>query len=236
MGDMSFTEAKAELQFLLGNRTDADTTNSTRLKKWLNDGYFYMCHPSVHRFREMQAISNATVLVSGTNEYSMETLEPEEGNSAGTVVAIRWVSHIESTTYSATANRRKLTPRSIRWLESRSNRSGRPLHYIMDGNSMFLYGVPSTSESGQILRIGYYREPGFYGGTEGNTELSTYYDRPLLKFAQAFAETDLGERAKSLVTLKEATGLLNNAVDKNELEAEDDGFRTEVILHSAMGF
>jgi hypothetical protein len=66
--------------------------------------------------------------------------------------------------------------------------------------------------------------------------LNTYYDRPLLKYIQAFAEADLGDRAKALITLKEAGGLLNNAVDENELEAEDEGHQVEVMLQSAMGF
>lgn len=230
MGSMTVAEAVAELEFLLGNRTDSDADNPARRLRWFNQAYTYMCHPSVHHFREMQAIDNSTTLVTDDNEYSIVTL-----NSLN-VVAIRFVTHIEATAYTPVATRRRLRPRGIRWLETRNNRSGRPIHYIIDGNSMFLFGVPTSSENGQLLRIGYYREPKNFGNDISVTELPNYYDRVLLKFTEAFAEADLGDKAKALVTLKEAIGLLNNAASENELEAEEDGFQTEVILQPAMGF
>jgi hypothetical protein len=229
MGSMTFINMLAELDFLLGNRNDPDFLDDDRRSRWINQAYTYMCHPSVHHFREMQSIDSTTVLVTGDNEYDIATL-----NSLN-VVAIRFVTHIEATSYSATATRRKLTPRSIRWLEERNNRSGRPIHYIVDGDSLFLYGVPRSTENGQLLRIGYYREPQVIGVDIGITELNTYYDRPLMKFTQAFVEADLGDKAKALVTLKEAIGLLNNAVPETELEAEEDGHRVEIVLQNAMG-
>ena len=187
-----------------------------------------MCHPSVHHFREMQAIDSTTALVSGTNEYSIATL------SSVSVVAIRFITHIAATSYTPTANKQKLSPRGIRWFEQRTLTTGRPFLYAIDGSSLFVSGVPSSTESGQLLRIGFYKEPTTLSGTD-TTVLGTYYDRPLLKFIQAFAEADLGDRAKALVTLKEASGLLNNASSENELEAEEDGFRVEVVTQPAMG-
>jgi hypothetical protein len=177
----------------------------------------------------MQAIDHSTTLATDDNEYPIIEL-----NSA-TVVAIRFVSHIQATSYSATADRRRLKPRGIRWLEGRSNRAGRPVHYIIDGSTMYLYGVPSAAENGQLLRIGYYREPTGFVNDNNKTILGTYYDRPLMKFIEAFAEADLGMKAKAIVTLKEASGLLNNAVDENELEAEEEGHQVEVMLYPAMG-
>jgi hypothetical protein len=230
MGDMTYAEMITELGFLLGNRTDSDAIDTDRRNRWLNQAYTYMCHPSVHHFREMQAIDNSTTLVTDDDEYLITQLDSIN------VVAIRFVTHIEATAYSPTASRRKLTPRSIRWLNNVTNRSGRPTHYVVDGNSLFLYGVPRSTENGQILRIGYYREPQVLGVNLGVTELNTYFDRPLMKFTQAFAEADLGDKAKALVTLKEAAGLLNNAVPESELEAEEDGHQVEFVLQPAMGF
>ena len=229
MGTMTFADFTTELNFLLANRNDTDANAAARTDRWINQAYTYMCHPSVHKFREMQVIDNGTTMATDDNEYSIETLDSQ------TVVAIQFVTHVEATTYSATAARRKLTPRSIQWLEQRSNRSGRPVHFIIDGSSLFLYGVPTSTENGQILRIGFTKEPDTLSGTSA-TVLGTYYDRPLMKFIQAFAESDLGDKAKALVTLKEGMGLLNNAADENELEAEQEGHRLEVILQPAMGF
>jgi hypothetical protein len=226
---MTLAEQLDELDFLLGNRNDPDATDVARKIRWINQAYTYMCHPSVHHFREMQEIDNSTTLVTDDNEYDISTL-----NSLN-VVAIRFVRHIFATTYSPLTQGKKLTPRSIRWLENVTNRSGRPVHYIVDGNSLFLYGVPRSTENGQLLRIGYYREPRVLGSEIGTTELNTYFDRPLMKFIQAFTESDLGDKAKALVTLKEGIGLLNNAVPETELEAEESGHQVEIVLQNAMG-
>jgi hypothetical protein len=177
----------------------------------------------------MQIIDHSTTLTTDDNDYSIVTLDDRN------VVAVRFVVHVLATSYSAVADRRRLKPRGIRWLESRTNRLGRPVNYIIDGSTMYLYGVPSSTENGQLLRIGAYVEPTPLADFD-TTVLNTYYDRPLLKYIQAFAEADLGDRAKALITLKEAGGLLNNAVDENELEAEDEGHQVEVMLQSAMGF
>jgi len=228
MGTMTFADFTSELNFLLGNRNDTDATDTTRTARWINQAYTYMCHPSVHKFREMQAIDNSTALVSGTNSYSIATL------GSDTVVAIRFITHIAATSYTATATKQKLDPRGIRWFEQRTLTTGRPFLYTIDGSTLFVSGVPGANENGQLLRIGYYKEPTQLSAAQ-TTVLGTYYDRPLMKFIEAFAEADLGDKAKALVTLKEAMGLLNNAVEETELEAEDDGFRTEVILSPAMG-
>jgi hypothetical protein len=228
MGTMTFDDIDDELSFLLSNPTHAGATDSNRRSRWINQAYTYMCHPSVHHFREMQGIDTSTAMATGDDDYSISTLNSQ------TVVAIRFVTHIEATAYSATATRRKLTPRSIRWLNKVTNRSGRPVHYIVDGSTLYLYGVPRSNENGQLLRIGYYFEPTWISGTT-TTVLGTYFDRPLVKFAEAFAEADLGDKAKALVTLKEASGLLNNAIPETELEAEEDGHQVEVVLQNAMG-
>ena len=108
MGTMTYENFSTELSFLLVNRNDVDATNATRIDRWINQAYTYMCHPSVHHFREMQVIANIT-LVSGTNSYDVSTI------GSDTPVALRWVSYIDATTDTATANKRKLKPRGIRW-------------------------------------------------------------------------------------------------------------------------
>lgn len=228
MGLMTYADFTDELDFLLGRRTDTDAVDTSRVSRWINQAYTYMCHPSVHKFREMQAIDNTTTLVSGTNEYTIASL------TSITVVAIRWITYIDATSYTALADKRRIKPRGIRWFESRTLSSGRPYLYSIDGSSLFLSGVPGSNEASKLLRIGFYREPTVLSGTT-TTVLTSYYDRPLVKFAEAFAEADLGDKAKALITLKEAVGLVNNAIDETELE-EDDGSAVEFVLQPAMGF
>jgi len=225
---MTYENFVTEINFLLSNRTDTDATNATRIDRWINQAYTYMCHPSVHHFREMQATATIT-LVSGTNEYDVTTIGTD------TPVALRWVSYIDATADSNLANKRKLKPRGIRWFESRTLTSSRPFLFTIDGTNLIIAGVPGSNENGKLLRVGYTKEPDLLV-TTATTVINRYYDRPLLKFMQAFAEADLGMRAMSLITLKEAMGLLNNAGEKNELEAEDYGFETEMVLQPAMGF
>ena len=230
MGLMEYDDFTTELGFLLGNRNDPDTTNASRLSRWVNQAYTYMCHPSVHHFREMQKIGSNT-LSAGNNDYDINTID-----SGVVTVASRWFTYIEGTTiFDPTNKRQPLHPRSIRWLEERTSPSGRPRFYIIDGFTVFFYPTPGSAENGNVVKIGYTREPAVISGTD-TTVVSSYFDRPLLKFAQAFAEADLGDRAKSLITLKEAQGLLNNAIPETELEAEDYGFKTPIILQPAMGF
>lgn len=229
MGLMTYADFTSELGFLLANRKDTDALNVSRLSRWINQAYTYMTHPSVHKFREVQAIDTIT-LATGDNEYDIGAI-----TSGVTTVAIRWVVYVEASSNAPGTARQRLKPRSIRWMEERAIPNGRPIHYAIDNTNIYIYAVPRSTENGNILRIGLYREPAVLSGTTA-TVLNSYFDRPLVKFAQAFAETDLGDRAKSLITLKEATGLLNNAAEETEMEAEDDGNRIEVMLQSAMGF
>lgn len=228
MGVMTYEDFATELAFLLANRTDNDATDVTRIDRWINQAYTYMCHPSVHHFREMQIIANIA-LVNGQNEYDVTTIGTD------TPVALRWVSYIDATVDTNLAKKRKLNPRGIRWFESRTLTVSRPFLFTIDGNNLIISGIPGPNEVGKLLRVGYTKEPTLLVATE-TTVINRYYDRPLLKFIQAFAEADLGMRAQSLITLKEAMGTINNAAEKNELEAEDTGFETEMILQPAMGF
>ncbi len=228
MGTMTLTEMESELGFLLRNRNDVDATDPTRKRRWVNQAYTYMCHPSVHPFREMQSISEVT-LVTGTNEYSLTTLD------SNTLVAIRFVSYVQASTFTNTSTKRKVRPRPIRHFEQITLSTGPPVQYAVDGSTLFINAVPRTNENGHLLRVGYYQEPDQLTADSDTTVLPTYYDRALLKLTQAFAETDLGDRELSMLTIREATQLLNNAKAEEQMEAEDSGFQVEITLQPVMG-
>ncbi len=230
MGTMALSDFREELNFLLKRRNDVDATNSTRVDRWVNQAYVFLCHPGVHKFREMQDIDNLT-LATSDNDYSITTLGSSPAN---TVVAIRFVTYVAATSFSNTATKRKVNPRSIRQFEQKTLSSGPPVEYAIDGEVLFINAVPRSTENGHLLRVGYYKEPAVLSEETDATVLPSYYDRPILKVAQAFAEADLQDRDLSLLTLREATGLMNVA-DENEMEAEDDGQQVEVVLQNAMG-
>jgi len=227
MGLMTFDDFAEELDFLLKRRNDNDATNTARISRWINQAYTYMCHPSVHKFREMQAINSIT-LATSDNDYTLTSVISD------TIVAIRFITYISATSFTAGATKRKVNPRSIRQFEQKTLASGAPFEYAIDGETLYINGIPTTTQNSHLLRVGYYKEPASISGAE-TTVLGSYYDRPLLKIAQAFAEADLQDRDLSLLTLREASGLLNNALEEEELEAEETGYEVEVVLQNAMG-
>ncbi len=231
MANLTLAQLRTELTFLLRNRNDSDGTNTTRRDLWINQAYTFMCHPSVHRFREMESIDTLT-LATGTNEYSIATLGT---NPTNTVVVTRFVTYIQATAFTNTATKRKVRPRRIRGFEQRTLTTGQPVQYVVDGSTLFISPVPRSNENNHLLRVGYYREPTVLSADSDTTVLPSYYDRPLLQLTQGFAETDLGDREKGMMSIRDATQLLNNAQAENQLEAEDDGFQVEFTLQPVMG-
>ena len=229
MGILTLEGFRADLLFHLGNRNDMDAIDTTHQDRWINQAYAYMTHPSVHKFREIQKIETVT-LVTGTNEYSISTL----GSPALNVIATRFVTHVFASAYTPTARKQKIRPRGIRYFEQRTLKTGAPQFYTIDGETLFISPVPRSNENAQLLRIGHYAEPTVLVAA-ATTVLTSYYDRPLQKFTLAFAQTDLGDRSSALVTLREATSLLNNANEEFELEGEDTGWAVEIEVQNAMG-
>ena len=98
MGVLTLTQMRDELAFVFANRGDTGF-NDTRLNLWINSAYRHLCHPSVHKHREMQT-SYTITLVSGTNEYAIDP------TTVGfTIVAVRRVFHIMATAATPTAHR-----------------------------------------------------------------------------------------------------------------------------------
>ncbi len=218
---MIFDEFKSELSFLLRNRNDADAVDTTRVERWVNSGYVYMCHPSVHEFREMQDITTVT-LVTGTSDYTFTD------TATVFLIAVRFVTYLQSTTDVNTANKRKVRPIANTAYERKTLTTGIPTQYSRYGDILQLAQIPGSTESGHLLRVGRWLEPTKMTDGADVTVIPSYFDRPLLKFAQAFAEEDLGMRDLSMLTMKHATALTNNAESEFQMEGEDTGFQVEI--------
>ena len=227
MGTMTRTEMEQEVLFALGNRTDAGATDADRLTRWVSQAYNYMTHPSIHKFRETQAVYEIT-LATGDNDYSLEF-----GDVGYNIVAIRWVTYVQALAYTAGVQKRKVYPRDIKVFAQRTLSTGQPNLYTIDGTEIQINGIPRTTENGHLLLVGVYRELAALtaGGT---TPFLGYYDRPLWKFALSFALADLDDPAKAMVVAREAQSLLNGAIEKTELEAEDSGWQVEFNLSPVM--
>jgi hypothetical protein len=221
---MTKLEMEQEILFGLSNRTDAGATDATRLPRWLAQAYNYMTHPSIHKFRETQDVYTIT-LATGDHDYSLAF-----GTVGYNIVAVRWVTYVQATAYTAGAQKRKVYPRDVRVFERRTLSAGQPNLYTVDGTEIRINGIPRASENGHLLRVGVYRELAALTADGDQTPLLGYYDRPLWKFGLSFALADLDDLDASMIVAREAQNLLNGAVEKTELEAEDTGWQVEFNL------
>ena len=231
MGTMTRTEMIDEMALVMGNRNDAAARDGPRLIRWLNQAYVFMTHPSVHKFHEISEVLSIT-MATGTDEYTLAT---SASYVTTDVVAVRWVTHILSTSYTNTDQKRKLSPRGIRWFEERTLPTSQPTVYTIDGLILRISGVPRSDENNQLLRIGVYSEPALFTAGTSVTVLPSYYDRPLWKIACAFAFEDLEDHARSAMHMRAGQRLLNCAGEEKELESEDTDWQVEFELQPAMG-
>jgi hypothetical protein len=211
--------------FNMKNRLDLNVTQ-TRQTRWVNAAYTHMCLPAVHRFREMQYTFDLT-LATGDNDYAID-----ETTLGVKVVAVRSAHHILATAVTATAEKRRLSPRNIRWFDRRTLTTGTPTVYAIDGETFYLHPVPTSDENGQFIRVRSWREPALLSGNTDTTVLPSYYDEVLLIGAQWMAERSLGYREAAELTKQDYVALLNEGHETEELEAEDWDFQVDVNPHA----
>lgn len=219
MGNVTLATFYSDLTFDLRNRNDAASQPTAQLS-WINAGLSWMCQPNIHRHRELGLRYDAITLVTGDNEYDLSA-----ATVGRRVNGFRFVTHYLAATITPTALKRKLRWRSHQWFEERTNHSGAPTNYTLDGDVLVLYGVPTTTENGQRLRVGYWAEPTPFDGTDTTltTEVAPYFDRVLRKISLAFALEDLGARDLALEARQEAVSLVNELPDNDQENDTDTG-------------
>ena len=225
MGVITLAELRTETKFNLRGRADAAMSDA-RLDRWINSAYRHMCLPNVHQFTEMKAVYDVA-LATGDNEY------PVDRTTVGSkVVAIRSAHHILATTITATAEKRRLSPRNIRWFDRRTLVTGAPTVYVEEGETFYIHPVPTSTQNGQWLRIRYWKEPTALSAVGDVTALGDYYDEVLVVGAQMFAERGLGYGDRAEATKQNYVGLLNEGASSDGLSAEDWDFQVDVDPNS----
>lgn len=233
MGTVNLEGFRAELLWDLKNRTDtatADGLSTARQDLFINAGYLHVTHPSVFRHREFMHRYTIT-LVSGTQLY---TFHPTPGITAVNITSLRYLSHVAAATDDPTAFRTKLYPKDMQWFEERShNTGGPPRDYAVEGNQIRLSPVPGTTQAGQLLVVGAWREPALL--TVGTTTvLSTSWDEIIVLAARWRAELHLGYRDLAEATKLDFVSLINEYKDFEQLHGEDWDWVAEVRTESAM--
>jgi len=211
------------LDTLLKNRTDSVMTDANR-DYWLNSAYQHMCLPSVHRFRELETDYDITLALSDY-DYTLA-----EGTVGFKITGVGSIFHVMSTAAAETptTQKRKLSPRSIRWFDRKTLVAGPPSAYTIYGETLYISGVPRAAEVGQLIRVRCWREPEPLSAVGDVTVLASYFDRVLLKGAQWMAERDLGYRDRAEDTKQEYAALLNEAPEWGEIEAENWDYQVDV--------
>lgn len=221
MGAVQFSEFRDEVRFLLKNRMDANVTDA-RIDRWINAAYRHMCMPGVHRFREMHATYDIT-LVSGTNSYSIS-----ETTVGAKIVAMRNVHNIIDVPETPTSRKRRLAPRNIHWFDRRTLVSSTPSVYAIEGETLHIHGVPDATIAGQLVRLRFWRETAALTDDTDTTVIPSYYDEVLQIGSQWFAERALGYREAAELTKQNYVDLLNEGDVSEELEAEDWDYQVDV--------
>jgi hypothetical protein len=229
MGSMTLADYRTELKFLLQNRADT-AVGDTRLDRWVNQTYAHLTHPSVHGFNELKATFDIT-LVNGQSEYAFDTLAGYK------VLAFRSIHFIDALSGAVlnTSTRWRLHPRPIQWYDERQHPSEAPRHYTVEGTQLMVSPVPGSLQALKVMRCRVWRERPAMTLATDTTLMGDYWDRVLLRGAQAIAEYDLGYRDVAMESLQNYVDMINDHTPQGEVEGSDWGFEVQVEAPPYMG-
>lgn len=193
---MTLLQLRAKTQRLLHNRVDA---TSTIIDEAINNSYRLLCRGRFVdsdrtrrivnlRFPELEAISSATTLEDGINQYSFPTNAAE----------VDFVEYQNGTTPEANY----LPLRVVSWtrygtLDTTRNQA--PTIYTLHGRSIYITPWPGTAQHGRILRVWSYQTPTTLV-TDGSTPVipEVYHPLiPLLAARELYNEFGEEERANN---------------------------------------
>jgi hypothetical protein len=216
MGSLTGQNLIDELKFLLQGRDDTgDVVTDARLLRWVNWSYNHVCYPNVHKHRELMTNYDAS-LATSDGSYAIDS--STVGYHINAVVS---VTHFESATIADTTTRNRLRPRSYSWFENRNITTGKPSRYAIDGTTLYLDPVPTSTYNSQQLRVRLYREPADLS-VSTSTVLSDVWDEVILQGAKWRAERDIGYREIAELTKQDFAALLNEFQEKWQLETFEE--------------
>lgn len=228
MGDITLVEIRDEIKLSMEDRSDAGVSTAN-LNRWINRVYRIMTHPSVHEFDEMKA-SHDIVLVQDQWIYPLTETVLGYKN-----IGIRAMFYYESAAPTFSDIATKLDPRNVRWFSDRQHTNGPPRRYVTgEGENLWIDPVPGSAENGNILRVHLWKQVERLSDDTDTTLLPAYFDEAIVLGSQGMAEFRLGYRDRSRETLALYNGIMNNASQKSEIEAEDWDFKPNMRAEGFM--
>lgn len=229
MGTMTRDEIQAEVFRNLNDRGDVTDSDIVR---WINHTYSHMTHPSVHMYEDL-ATTHDLVLIAGTGSYSIAT-----AILGYRALAIRSVTYLDSTVaaFDPTQTRvQRIKPWPIERFDStiHSLTSFGPTNYTVgEAQTILFHGTPNNTNT---VRLRLWREAEKLDTGTSTTVLPEYFDEVLVMGSQALLEYKLGMRDKANQTFQLYNSYINQAANKDILEADNWGIETSLSGSPMMG-
>ena len=220
MGLVTLAEFRTDLRFDL---LDRDDVVDAWLDRRINAAYVHCCNPGVYPHREMESTEDFT-LVLDDNE-----LDIDPTTIGYQIVAIENMFYGAAAAYTPTVQKNKLYPKSYRWFTQRTLSSGStPNAYGVYGETILIDPVPDANAAGNFIRAMLWREPERLTAVGEVTTIPANWDEIIQLGARWRAERDLGYREKAELTKQDYAALLNEYVERQDLEARDTGWEVEI--------
>ena len=228
MGTLQLSEIRTEIGLRLDNRTD-NAMSSANVNRWINMAYYHMTHPSIHQFEELSVKIEITLVVN-QREYDLH-----EDTLGHRMIAIRTVHYIHATSENLTSRRHRLKPRAIQQLDNRQPTSSEPRYYYMnESDNIIVDPYPNSGAADNKLIMRYWRQPTILSTDAQLSVMPDYYDELLVLGGLYRAEEVLNYRDRAEETKQNYVNLLNDASEKQDIEAYDWDHKSEVRQQIAM--
>jgi hypothetical protein len=223
------TEYIAEVNYLLGNRSDI---SDARMLRWINHAYHHLTNPRVHEFDELSKNYDFT-LTASTNSYALDTTTT--GQNA--ILGIRDVVYYNATSISDTTDKRNLSPRRSDWFDNhRLPSGGWPSIYTWDfvGPAIRISPVPTSTEAGNYIRVKHYAAPTALVAAGTAAWENPYWDEVLVQGALWIAQYRLGLPDLAVASRQVYVEMINEPADAHMLQSADENFRVDFNVEPYM--
>jgi hypothetical protein len=223
MGAQTLQSMRDDVRFVAGGY-DSTVLSDTVVDRWLRWAQLHVSRPNVYEHRELFTSGTAT-LATSTRTYAFTTF----GTTTDNVQAVALVVN------ETRGNR--LRPLSLRQLEEASRSgstliAGRPTHYSLVGNTMYVYPTPNAAHNGDSVRVWFWRKPTALAASPAS-ELAEEWDEVIVAGAtwRAFRYLNLQDRAE--VAKAEFGQLINEVGDRLRADMQHDAAdrRFDVEVH-----
>ena len=220
MGQVTLAEFRTDLRYDL---LDRDDVTADWLDRRVNAAYVHVCNPGVYMHREVQTTEDFQLVLN-------QSVYPIDPTTIGyQIIAIVNMYYYSSAVPTDTTEKNKIYPRHIDWFGRRTLSSGStPNSFAVYGEDLHIHPVPDANAAGNVARALVWREPARLTVNTQVTVIPSNWDEVIQLGARWRGERDLGYRDKAELTKQDYAALLNEYIERQDLEAQGIGWEVEV--------